>query len=293
MHQIELLMASLQLRTYYFFVTSNPSTRRHGLLKAYTTALSLITHCTTPSPPPSTSSEFTNYAPNGHSQFLVMAAMLLLKILFSSYSHFIHFPTGRAAFDAVVLLLRRSSISAQDIRGRMSRILAQLWSFHQALPKARMDDEPKLNLRTRLGASLLHDLLWTWREEFGGQRAAAVAPPSSSSAPTAPPAPPAIISNPNSNNNTNTTTHNTIITPHPPAAPNPTNPTNPTNPAPPSSSSSSYEPAPPPSPTNFNLDTLDLEMQDANWLWDVGFPSVFSVDINSSLWEREGEGEGG
>jgi hypothetical protein len=30
-------------------------------------------------------------------------------------------------------------------------------------------------------------------------------------------------------------------------------------------------------------------MQDANWLWDVGFPSVFSVDINSSLWEREGE----
>jgi hypothetical protein len=50
----------------------------------------------------------------------------------------------------------------------VSKILAQLWSVHHSLT-VRKEQEPCLRIKTRWGASLLHDLFWMWREEFGVQ----------------------------------------------------------------------------------------------------------------------------
>jgi hypothetical protein len=33
----------------------------------------------------------------------------------------------------------------------------------------RREQEPSLRVKSRFGASVLHDGLWAWREEFGGQ----------------------------------------------------------------------------------------------------------------------------
>lgn len=56
--------------------------------------------------------------------------------------------------------------------------MAQLWTVHQSR-KVRRQQEPGLSVKSRFGASVLHDGLWTWREEIGGQRG----PPSGSSQP--------------------------------------------------------------------------------------------------------------
>ena len=161
-----LTMSALQLRTYYFFVTSDHNIRRQGLLRAYTTSVTLVSA----SVEANENSDFIKYAPNGYGQFLIMSAILIMKIVHSSYSKYIDIEGGKRAFDTVIRTFKKSSLEDNDIRGRISKILTNLWSFHQSSAPRLAHEEPKLNIKTRMGASLLHDSLWTWREEFGGQR---------------------------------------------------------------------------------------------------------------------------
>ncbi|KAG0648535.1 Regulatory LEU3 [Hyphodiscus hymeniophilus] len=167
-HQILLEMSALQLRTYYFFISSDHDLRREGLLKAYTTSLDLICKATEAKE----KSDFIRYAPDVYGRFLVLAAVLVMRIIHSSYARYVDVNEGKSAFDAVLRMFQRASLENDDLRGRISKILKQLWSFHQSCAPKSILEEPKLHIRTRLGASLLHDALWTWREEFGGQKGA-------------------------------------------------------------------------------------------------------------------------
>lgn len=97
-----------------------------------------------------------------------LAAIKLLKILNSSLSQYVDFDAGKRLFNSAMYLIRRSSVEDNDLAGRSSKILTQLWVVHNSLT-ARREQEPRLRINTRLSASLLHDSLWLWREEFGGQ----------------------------------------------------------------------------------------------------------------------------
>lgn len=158
-------MPSLQLRMYYFFISSDHDIRRQGLLKAYTTSLSLISKVAEANE----KFDFIKYAPNGYSQFLVIASILVMKIIHSSYSKYIDIDEGKRVFDTIIFMFRRASVEDNDIRGRVGKILTNLWSFHQSFSAKQVQEEPKLNIKTRLGASLLHDSLWTWRKELVGR----------------------------------------------------------------------------------------------------------------------------
>jgi hypothetical protein len=245
-HQILLTMSSLQLRTYYFFVSSDHDIRRQGLLKAYTTSLSLIAKAAKAND----TFDFLKYAPNGYSQFLVLAAILVMKIIHSSYSKYIDIREGKRVFDAIIVSFRKASIEDNDIRGRVSKILINLWSFHQSCATRLMQEEPKLNIKTRLGASLLHDSLWTWREEFGGQRdAIRTAIPGAPNQDTAR----APEFTPTSTTNLNVPIQESINFPTPVQGNFTSVPT---------------------LETNFNFDTEDMD-----WLWDVGFPSFLPMEF--------------
>jgi hypothetical protein len=242
-------MSSLQLRTYYFFVSSDHDIRRQGLLKAYTTSVTLISNATEANQ----KSDFIKYAPNGYSQFLVMAAILIMKIVHSSYSKYIDIQGGKRAFDTVLWMFKKSSIEDNDIRGRISKILTNLWSYHQSCAARLTQDEPKLNIKTRLGASLLHDSLWTWREEFGGQRDAlrtAIPSASTRNYPEVSERPPATLNNADARNQVSADSQ--------------------------IPSQQNFNPAilTPLEETNFNFDN-----QDVDWLWDVGFPSFLPTEF--------------
>ena len=148
-------------------MTSNSDIRKQGLLRAYTTALSLISKVRDAE----ASWNFVKFAPNGITQMITMGAMLIMKIINSSYSKYVDTETGIRAFDSVMVMLKRASVGYMDIRGRASKICTQLLGVHRDF-KARREEEPGLKVKTRLAASLLHDELWMWREEFAGQRGA-------------------------------------------------------------------------------------------------------------------------
>lgn len=137
--------------------------RKRGLLKAFETASSFITRITAED----ANSQLVLYAPIHIYRMLILAAIVLLKILNSTYSQYVDCAFGKRMYFSSLLLLRRCSLENNDNIGRASKILNQLWSVHRSL--AAEEEEPSLRIRTRLGASILHDTLWLWRQEFGGQ----------------------------------------------------------------------------------------------------------------------------
>jgi len=159
-HRIALTMARLQLRTYYLLELCLPQSRKEGLIKTYTTALTLISQIAEAD----TTSNYMIYAPSYVYLMLVTASMLVMKIVHSTYDRYIDCEGGKRAFNSVLGLLRRTVLEDNDTSGRATKILAQLWTVHRDHRK-----EPSLNVTSRLGANVLHDELWTWREKFGGQ----------------------------------------------------------------------------------------------------------------------------
>jgi hypothetical protein len=71
--------------------------------------------------------------------------------------------------------MRKCSVEENDLNGRMSKILAQLWGVHYSDP-AKKEQAPSLTIKSRFCASILHDSLWLWRERFGGQGGSATPP---------------------------------------------------------------------------------------------------------------------
>lgn len=159
-----LCCACLQLRAFYFFETSH--SRQRGLLKSYTTALSLIEM----TEKATEKSGFMIYAPAHFGHMMFTAGVTVLKILHSSFSTFVDFARGKRAFNSVITLCRRASIEDNDLPGRSSKILSQLWAIHDpSSSKLGQGNEPSLRLRTRSSASVMHDALWVWRERFAKQ----------------------------------------------------------------------------------------------------------------------------
>lgn len=164
-------MVSMQLRSYYFFESSATEMRKQGLLRAYSAALNFISKIANED----AKNDFIKYVPNIYYQILNTAGMLVMKIINSSYARYVDIEEGKRSFNIVLSLLRRAILEDNDLRGRGGKILAQLWIIHHSRT-IRRGQEPNLKVQSRLGASVLHDGLWVWREEFGGQTSPASRP---------------------------------------------------------------------------------------------------------------------
>jgi len=153
----------LQLYIFYLREPNDSNVRKKGLLRAFSLAKLVLSKLDELN----TASNLVGYAPAIYYQLALLAGMTILKMSHSSYSKYIDAEGGKRAFNIAVSLLRQTSLEDSDLPGRSSKILTQLWSMQDQ--QGRRDEEPNLKLRTRSGASLLHDSLWTWRERFGGQ----------------------------------------------------------------------------------------------------------------------------
>jgi hypothetical protein len=256
--QTEMLLscACLQLRTYYLFEASASEVRQEALIKAYSTSLILISRFDIAD----THSNFIKFAPNYFSHILGMAAIFVMKIVSSSYSHYVDVEGGKRAFNTVLSLMRKSSVEDNDLKGRMSKILGQLWGVHYSDP-TRREQAPSLTIKSRFSASILHDSLWLWRERFGGQ-GDSVAPP---------PQPEAVS-----------------ISPRPPTPPPHCLDTN--------LVSHSSPRVPPSDFISRNVGTqlrqdhlgplgdltydLDMAQEEHDWMWHVGFPSLIPGNLD-------------
>ena len=273
--EILLSLACLQLRIYYLFEASAPDLRKEALIKSYHASLVLISKVDIAD----THSSFVKFAPNHFSHILGMAAILVMKIVNSSYSQYIDLESGRRAFNTVLSLMRKCSIEDNDLKGRMSKILAQLWGVHRSDP-ARRDQPPSLTIKSRFCASILHDSLWLWRERFGGQAYTGAPPP-----PPPPSSPPPV----------GPVSTLPPLSSHPP--PLDTSPGPHSLPPGPAADFIShdagtqlpqdhlgplehltYRPNDP--SADYLYHDLDMAQEEHNWMWNVGFPSVLPGNLD-------------
>lgn len=107
------------------------------------------------------------------------AGMLICKVVHSSYAQSLDPEKGKDAFNICVSIFKQSSIENNDIHGRMSKILTQVWAICKSRPEQH-ELPPKLSVKSRLFSSIVHDSLWLWREKYSGEPntgAPSLAPP--------------------------------------------------------------------------------------------------------------------
>ncbi|CRG86970.1 Putative transcription factor SEF1 [Talaromyces islandicus] len=158
----------LHLYVFFLLEPSGSDVRRRALLRAFNTATALISKVQDLDSRYGT----MEYGPVAIFRSLALAASFILKIGFSSYAPYLDFENGKQLFSTATHFMRRISTEDNDLPGRMSKIMTQLWSAHTRID--RSNEEPSLRLKTRLSGSLLHDFLWSWRETFGGQGDSAI-----------------------------------------------------------------------------------------------------------------------
>ena len=113
-------------------------------------------------------SEFLLYCPFYCYEAFLCAALIVLKILKNDYFvDFVDTDFGRRHIDFSVSALRKLSVANNDLSGRLSDVLAYLWThIDPSIAGGRGPDGLQLKVKSRMSMSVVYDLLWRWREQF-------------------------------------------------------------------------------------------------------------------------------
>lgn len=159
------LSTCFQVRAYWLFNDEDTVTRREGVVKAFASASRYIKHL---------DSGDKSGLPVRYLRFLDLricftAAIFISKVIHSSYRHFVDEEHGKEVFSTAISFFKNSTVEDNDMNGRSTKVLAQLWSIHKNLFDQSPQRPPRISLKSRLLFSIAHDGLWQWREKYAGQ----------------------------------------------------------------------------------------------------------------------------
>ena len=141
--QLCLVAAQLYLHSFNFLNSSDTPPRKIGVLKAYNSAVSLVSFLTA-------HDDLLLYLTYYHFRTLLNVACILLKVLQSSYAQDLSdYEAGRRAFNQTISALSRSSVSNTDVGGKAVRLLSQVWHSSDT---SRREHPPQFIIKSRLGA---------------------------------------------------------------------------------------------------------------------------------------------
>lgn len=146
MDRLYLAAARLYLYSFYFLDTSMKESRKQGILKAYRSAVNLVSLITSAD----ATSEVLQYLPRYHSRMLLTATCIVLKVLKSSYAPELGDTAyGRKIFNECILALSRCSVSDNDTSGKAVKLVSQMW--HSG-GDCKGQSPPELTIKSRCGA---------------------------------------------------------------------------------------------------------------------------------------------
>lgn len=131
-----------------------------GIIRSYAAASALIVEILSAD----ASYGILAFAPIIFPRMMWTAAYLILKVLNSSCSQHVDCESGASLFHSIVAAIRRCSVEENDLAIRGANILADVWYRRSEIIEDR-SKEPELVTRSRLGASLMFDCLWRWKEQ--------------------------------------------------------------------------------------------------------------------------------
>lgn len=156
--------ARFQLRAYWLFHDEDSAARRKGVIQAYDDAINLVSSLAASH---ETDGPF-KYQPFARYQLCFTVGVFVSKVSSSSYGPFLDVDRGKRALDLCVSFCKQASIEDNDLPGRTTKILAQIWNLHRELPTAGLEP-PRLSVKCRFLVSIVYDSLWLWRAKYAGQ----------------------------------------------------------------------------------------------------------------------------
>ncbi|KAK0755665.1 hypothetical protein N5P37_011777 [Trichoderma harzianum] len=156
---------NFQLKAYAIFDDEDSDTRRLAVLRAFTAALGYIDalrrgdEADVP----------MRYLPFPLLRMCFTAAVFISKVLHSSYGQFVNQDLAKAAFATCISVHKQCSVEDNDMDGRVTTVLPQLWGIHKDIFEASPTLPPRLSLRSRSFLSIAHDGLWQWRAVYAGK----------------------------------------------------------------------------------------------------------------------------
>jgi hypothetical protein len=151
MDYLYLAAARIHLHSFYFFDSSSSESRKSGIMKAYDSAVNLVSVLASTS----NSSETILYLPYYHFRCLLTAACIIIKVLKSSYAKDLASKEkARRAFNDSILASKRSSVSNNDTAGKAALMLSRFW--HSS---TQANQSPSvLTIQSRFGARWADEL---------------------------------------------------------------------------------------------------------------------------------------
>lgn len=153
--------AKLQICILYLHEHLMSSDRHYGLVRAFDAAMQLIDLFRILSTRP----DFHFATQHYFSQNLKLAALLLLKLRFSTASRLFDIHRLEQSYDMAVSMHRKMVIHENDFDARAAIILTELWKICLE-NNGMLSQEPVLTLTSRGGASLLYESQWQWRDYY-------------------------------------------------------------------------------------------------------------------------------
>lgn len=97
-----------------------------------------------------------------------VVAIFLSKVLHSTYREYVDIEAATDAFNFTISIYKKCSVEDNDINGRTTKFLAQVWAIHADIFD-NSPQPPSISIKSRLFFSIVHDSLWQWREKYAGK----------------------------------------------------------------------------------------------------------------------------
>lgn len=275
-NDIALLSAAFQLRGYWLLEPQESTDRRAGIIRAFDNVLDLVSEIESGDNGtlPIRFSAWSVYVT------CIAGAVYISKVVHSAYRPYIDVDRGKRAFNSCLLVLKRCSIEDNDLPGRSTRLMAQIWNIYQG-QSIKLRKTPTLRIASRMLFSMVYDALWDWREKYGGlpsNGAPSLPPPFVTTSPWTGSASTASAQSPEASAPDSHTVHepskNTCD-----SLPRIRDPQAATG-SPPALDSLVHD-----LPANAVEEPALTASEDFNKLWDIGFLNPNALSYNAALWD--------
>ncbi|EXJ68009.1 uncharacterized protein A1O5_08624 [Cladophialophora psammophila CBS 110553] len=158
-------VVKLHLHAFYLFDEPTALGYLERIVALYSTATSVIEHVRNLD---SRSQDFLRFCPLFCYEAFLCAVFILLKVVKNDYfAAIIDADSGKGLINFSVSALRKISVVNNDLPGRLSDVIAYLWTHpNPSLMGGIGMDGLQLKVRSRMSMSIVYDSLWRWREQF-------------------------------------------------------------------------------------------------------------------------------
>lgn len=165
MNELRLTGARMYFLCNYFLRDTPDEQRKAGILRAYSTAISLITTIMSHD----TAYEDMQYAPTTMARMIFVAGLVIFRVLHSSYRSTSHdkldWNTAHMMYRTASFILHQLSVhrEGKDFPTRAADVLSELWRGGQSDLELQ-NKAPTLQVKSRMGSSLVFDCLLIRRD---------------------------------------------------------------------------------------------------------------------------------